>query len=196
MRDNGKNQFSASIKNLRGLFWLRNMVILLSSTVLVLLTLDVPLRTLPIVIPIGSMLFLNGLTWRRVKSVANVSEAELFVLLLGDIATLTGLFYFTGGYTNPLIWMYLLPLAVAAVALRTNYVWSITTIAVACYSALVFFQSAAGAYALALPCGRGVRCPHTGYVAGLCRQRRLDRPLRCAHWPEYPGLRSSGRAEA
>ena len=141
MTDNGKNPLSASIKNLRRLFWLRNaMILFLSSTVLVLLALDVPLRMLPIGIAIGSILLLNGLTWLRLQSVVNVSEAELFVLLLGDIATLTGLFYFTGGYTNPFIWMYLLPLAVAAAALRTRYVWSITAIAVACYSSLVFFS--------------------------------------------------------
>jgi len=141
MRDHGRNQLSASIKNLRRLFWLRNVMILfLSSTVLVLLALDLPLRTLPIGIAIGSMMLLNGLTWLRLKSVLNVSEGEFLAQLLGDIATLTGLFYFTGGYTNPFIWMYLLPLAVAAVALTARYVWLIATLAVVCYSSLVFFS--------------------------------------------------------
>ena len=135
-------QSSATVKNLRRLFWLRNVMIgFLSSTVLILLYLDVPLDTLPICVAVGSMLCLNVVTWLRLKTAGNVSEGELLAQLLGDIATLTGLFYFTGGYTNPFIWMYLLPLAVAAVALSVRYVWLIAAIAVACYSSLVFFNA-------------------------------------------------------
>jgi len=134
-------QATATVKNLRRLFWLRNVMIgFLSSTVLILLYLDVHLSTFPISVAVGGMLCLNGLTWLRLRFGGNVSEGELLALLLGDIATLSGLFYFTGGYTNPFIWMYLLPLAVAAVALRTRYVWLIAAIAVICYSSLVFFS--------------------------------------------------------
>src|SRR5664279_2054070 len=134
-------RFSATLKNLRRLFWLRNVMILfLSSTTLALLYLNVHLRTVPIIVAVGCMLLLNVLTWFRLKSVENVSEGELFALLLGDLGTLTGLFYFTGGYTNPFIWMYLLPLAVSAVALSVRYVWLIAALAVTCYSSLVFFS--------------------------------------------------------
>lgn len=127
--------------NLRRLFWLRNVVIVfLSSTALILLYLDIPLHTLPISAAVGSMLLLNGLTWLRMRNSGHVGEGEIFAQLLGDIATLTGLFYFTGGYSNPFVWMYLLPLSVAAVALRTRYVWLTAAIAVSCYSLLVFFN--------------------------------------------------------
>lgn len=132
---------SAAIKNLRRLFWLRNVVIaFLTSTALVLLYLDIPLHTLPIGAAVGSMLLLNALTWLRMRYPGNVGEGELFAQLLGDISTLTGLFYFTGGYSNPFVWMYLLPLSVAAVALRNIYVWLLATLSVACYSMLVFFN--------------------------------------------------------
>ena len=134
-------QFTATVKNLRRLFWLRNVMILfLSSTLLILIYLDIPLRMVPVVGTLGSMLLLNAVTWLRLKFAAKVSEGELLVFLLGDITTLTGLFYFTGGYTNPFIWMYLLPLAVAAVALSVRYVWLIAAIAVLCYSSLVFYN--------------------------------------------------------
>ena len=119
MRDD--SQMTATLKNLRRLFWLRNVMILfLSSTLLILIYLDIALRTIPIVGSIGSMLLLNAVTWLRLRFAGNVRESELLVLLLGDIASLTGLFYFTGGYTNPFIWMYLLPLAVAAVVTDTS----------------------------------------------------------------------------
>ncbi len=132
---------TATFKNLRRLFWLRNvMIVFLSSTALVLLYLNIPLHTLPIAAAVGSMLLLNGMTWLRLRGRGSVSESELLAQLLGDIATLTGLFYFTGGYSNPFVWMYLLPLSVAAVALRTSYVWLIAVLAVGCYSLLVFFN--------------------------------------------------------
>lgn len=132
---------TAAFKNLRRLFWLRNAVIaFLSTTALALLYLNIPLHTLPISAAVGSMLLLNGMTWLRLKNPGDVGEGELLAQLLGDIATLTGLFYFTGGYSNPFVWMYLLPLSVAAVALRTSYVWLIAVLAVGCYSLLVFFH--------------------------------------------------------
>jgi two-component system, sensor histidine kinase RegB len=131
---------SATLKNLRRLFWLRNvMIVFLSSTALALLYLNIPLHALPIVTAVSSMLALNTLTWLRLRRHGNVGEGELLVQLLGDIATLTALFYFTGGYSNPFVWMYLLPLSIAAVALRTAYVWLIAALAVGCYSALVFY---------------------------------------------------------
>jgi len=68
-----------------------------------------------------------------------VSDKELSLQLLGDLIALTLLFYFTGGYSNPLVWMYLLPLTVAAVALKREYAWLLTAIAVTCYSVLVFY---------------------------------------------------------
>jgi two-component system sensor histidine kinase RegB len=129
-------------QNLQRLFWLRNvMIVFLASTALLLISMQIPLHTLPISIAMGGMLLLNGITWLRLKNrYATIRESELLGQLLGDIATLTMLFYFTGGYSNPFVWMYLLPLAIAAVALHAAYVWLVAGLVVACYSALVFFH--------------------------------------------------------
>ena len=132
---------SAAIKNLRRIFVLRNVVIaFLSSTALALVYFDIPIHLLPIVASVGVMLLLNGWTWLRLRSSTHIHDGELFAQLLGDIAALTLLFYFTGGYSNPLVWMYLLPLAIAAVTLPPRLVWAITALATACYSTLVFFH--------------------------------------------------------
>lgn len=131
---------AAAYKNLRRLFWLRFVIIsFLALTAVTLIQIGVPLSTRPIAIVIGLMLLLNLFTWWRLGKTAHVSELELVTQLIGDIATLTALFYLTGGYSNPFVWMYLLPLAVAAVALRSLFVWLIAGLAVACYSLLVFF---------------------------------------------------------
>lgn len=132
---------NAAIKNLRRLFVLRNVVIaFLSSTALALVYFDIPLSLLPIVASVSAMLLLNGWIWLRLRRAGSASDVELFAQLLGDIAALTLLFYFTGGYSNPLVWMYLLPLAVAAVALPARYAWLMAGLATGCYSALVFFH--------------------------------------------------------
>lgn len=132
---------SATIKNLRRIFVLRNVVIaFLSSTALALVYFDIPIHLLPIIASVGAMLLLNGWTLLRLRNSAHIRDGELFAQLLGDIAALTLLFYFTGGYSNPLVWMYLLPLAIAAITLPPRLVWATTTLAIACYSALVFFH--------------------------------------------------------
>src|SRR5690606_29456711 len=102
--------------------------------------LNIPLNPWPIAISLGGMLLLNVMTWWRLRDPIGVSETELLVQLLGDIVALTTLFYFTGGYSNPFVWMYLLPLAIAAVALNTLYVWLVAGLAILAYSRLVFLH--------------------------------------------------------
>lgn len=132
---------TAAIHNLHRLFWLRGaMMAFLASTALLLHTLGIPLPALPVALALGGMLLLDGITWLRLRRARQVREGELLLQLLGDLAVLTGLFYFTGGYSNPFVWMYLLPVAVAAVALRGAHAWLIALLAMGCYSLLVFFH--------------------------------------------------------
>lgn len=132
---------TAATRNLRRLFWVRNVVVgFLAIITLLLLYIGIPLNPWPIVAALGGMLLLNVMTWRRLRDPSSVSETELLIQLLGDIVALTTLFYFTGGYSNPFIWMYLLPLAIAAVALSMRYVLLVAGSAVAGYSLLVFLH--------------------------------------------------------
>lgn len=132
---------TAATRNLRRLFWMRNIVVgFLASVALLLHHLGIPLDPWPIAASLGGMLLLNVMTWRRLRAPADVGETELLMQLLGDIAALTVLFYFTGGYSNPFVWMYLLPLAIAAVALSTLHVWLVAGLAMAAYSLLVFLH--------------------------------------------------------
>lgn len=59
-----------------------------------------------------------------------VGNVELFVGLLIDVALLAGQLYFSGGITNPFVFLFLLQVAVGAVLLRPRFIWA--TVAVTC----------------------------------------------------------------
>ena len=132
---------SAALNNLRRLFWLRMLmaaVILLTSwAAFAFYGMRFPIP--PLAAAVGLMLMLNAATWWRLTRSGPLGDREILIQLLLDMAILTGLFYGTGGYSNPFMWMYLLPLSVAAVALPWRQVWLIAGLAVACYSGLMFW---------------------------------------------------------
>lgn len=131
---------SASNRNLRRLFWMRNvMIACLALAAATLRYISIPLPALPISITVAGAILLNVYTWFRLQRQTHVSDREMFLQLVGDIAALTGLFYFSGGYSNPFIGIYLLPLTVAAVALARKYAWLLAGLAATCYTALMFF---------------------------------------------------------
>jgi two-component system sensor histidine kinase RegB len=132
---------SPSRRNLQRLFLLRSvMIIFMLAATLALFYLRIPLPRYPIAFAVGGMLLLNLMTLLRLKKHnKHVNDKEVLLQLLGDLLALTVLFYYTGGYSNPLVWMYLLPLTVAAVALKREYAWLLAAVAIACYSLLVFY---------------------------------------------------------
>ncbi len=101
---------------------------------------SIPLPVIPLLLSIAGLGLLNAIAWWRLSHATTISQQELFMQLLGDIAALSALFYFSGGYSNPFIWMYLLPITVAAVALRKLYAWIIASLSIACYSLLMFYH--------------------------------------------------------
>ena len=82
----------------------------------------------------------NIFTAWRLGRARPVGHAEFFGHIFVDIVALTWIFYLTGGYANPLIWAYLLPLIVAAIILPSWYVWLTTLITIACYATLMFWN--------------------------------------------------------
>jgi two-component system, sensor histidine kinase RegB len=71
--------------------------------------------------------------WRRVSAL--VSEpASAFAQIVIDILALTGIAYFAGGGTNPVISLYLPLIAVAATILPPRHAAAIAGISIGCYS--------------------------------------------------------------
>jgi two-component system sensor histidine kinase RegB len=126
----------------RRLFLLRNITILVASAGIAVANisfgLNLPLQ--PLIITLSLLALLNLLTWLRLKSGYAISDTELFIQMLLDIAAITSLFYYTGGATNPFVWFYLLPLIIAATILPRGYTWTMAALTVACYSALFVFN--------------------------------------------------------
>ncbi|MFZ1181556.1 MAG: ATP-binding protein [Herbaspirillum sp.] len=74
--------------------------------------------------------------WRECLFVTN---RELFLALLVDVATLTAQLYLSGGTTNPFIFLYLLQIIISAVLLEAWSTWSIVCITSLCFAGLSQF---------------------------------------------------------
>ncbi len=131
---------SATRQNMQRLIMLRGVVMLCLGLVVFSLTLaGIPLNLTPLILGIVLLGLLSLVAWWRLNSVAQPSQRALLFQLLGDIAIFTLIFYFSGGYSNPFIWMFLLPITVAAVALRAAYAWLVAALSILSYTMLMFF---------------------------------------------------------
>jgi len=132
---------SATRLNMHRLIMLRSVVMVCLSVVIFgLLQASIPLPVLPLSLAIAALGLLSIIAWWRLRQTRQTTQRELLLQLLGDIAALSALFYFSGGYSNPFIWMYLLPITVAAVALRAAYAWLIAGLSIVCYTLLMFYH--------------------------------------------------------
>ncbi len=95
----------------------------------------------PVAAIIGALAVVTLLSWFRVVAVARpVHRFELPLQLGIDVAALTALLYFTGGWTNPLVSLYLVPIAVAAALLPARAAWAIAVAAVASYAMIAVYH--------------------------------------------------------
>ena len=78
----------------------------------------------------------NIASWLRSRLALPVNNSELFAGLLVDVGVLTGQLYYSGGVTNPFIYLYLLQVAVGTVLLRPRYIWAIVVATSLCFAAL------------------------------------------------------------
>jgi len=69
-----------------------------------------------------------------------VTNKELFLALLVDVATLTAQLYLSGGPTNPFAFLYLLQVILSAVLLEAWSTWTIVAIIGACLAGLAWFS--------------------------------------------------------
>src|SRR5262249_5056158 len=99
----------------------------------------VPLRWLAMGALLLLLLAASLFGWLRSQR-AHITEAELFLQLMLDVTTLSGLLYLSGGSTNPFVSLYLLPLVIAATTLPPLYAWSMAAVTASCYGLLFFYH--------------------------------------------------------
>lgn len=108
-----------------------------------LLTVAIAIRRFEAQLPLAplagimaALALFNALSWARLRSAAGIGNTGLFGQLLADVAALTGLLYFTGGWANPFVSLFLLPLVIAATVLPPRFAWAMAAVTLACYTGL------------------------------------------------------------
>ncbi|MEN8106649.1 MAG: ATP-binding protein [Pseudomonadota bacterium] len=95
----------------------------------------------PLFIILALIVTLNIVAWQRLRSGARIGDTGIFIQMLLDVAGLTGIFFYTGGASNPFVWFYLLPLMIAATILPRAHTWIMAVITVICYSSLFLIDA-------------------------------------------------------
>jgi two-component system sensor histidine kinase RegB len=136
-----KSEFSAR-QNLRWLFILRNLMILSESVLIILSTyglhIHLPEQQLWLVVfMIGAV---NVYTSMRLEANEPIIDTEIFAQLFTDVLAITALLYLTGGASNPIIWVFLLPVIITAIMLPQSYAWYMVILTTSMYTILMAFN--------------------------------------------------------
>jgi len=128
--------------NLKWLYILRNLM-LLSESFLILISiygLKIQLPQDELWSVLVSIAAVNLYTWMRLKTDEPVSELEIFSQITLDVLAITSLLYLTGGASNPIIWVFLLPLILTAIMLPQAYAWNMVILTCCTYTILIGYN--------------------------------------------------------
>jgi two-component system sensor histidine kinase RegB len=136
-----KSQISVR-QNLNWLFILRNLMIFFGIILIILsvygLGLHLPEQQLWLVVL--SMAAANIYTSMRMQTDDPVTEHEIFSQICLDVLAIAVLLYLTGGASNPITWVFLLPLIITAIMLPQNYAWYMVILTTSLYTMLIAFN--------------------------------------------------------
>jgi two-component system sensor histidine kinase RegB len=128
--------------NLRRLLLLRSIAIVCELLTLLAATqsLDLMLPIVPLLMIVLMHASINGFAWLRSRRSGGVVSTPVFALHLAvDTIVLALLLYFAGGYTNPFVSLFLLPLVISASILPRTYTWGMAALTIACYTLLMYY---------------------------------------------------------
>jgi len=123
---------------LRFLYHLRTIAIIsqIVGIAFVHFGLGITLPLAALAVPIGALMIWNLVNVRRVFSRVDVQPVEVAAHLIVDIAAFTGVIYLTGGAGNPFISLYLVPIALAAIALPALHAAFVGAVCIVSYTLL------------------------------------------------------------
>ncbi|HXJ19030.1 MAG TPA: ATP-binding protein [Polyangia bacterium] len=96
--------------------------------------LSIPLGPLSAIVALQAVSNVAGLALARVRA---PQDRWLLAVMAFDVLALSGLLYFTGGPENPFSFLYLVPIAIAALTLRSTGTWALVLLSLAS-SAVLF----------------------------------------------------------
>lgn len=131
-----------TLQGLRLLAMLRTFAPMAQALTLVVVTqrfnVHVPLAPIAVVLVVE--LLVAAATWWWLRRSSSVSEFELFAQAQLDIVMFAAVLYLTGGATNPFAPLFVLPMAIAASALRPRWVWITAASSMVAYALLRDFH--------------------------------------------------------
>jgi two-component system sensor histidine kinase RegB len=89
---------------------------------------------------ISAIVAVNLYTSMRLDADEPVTQLEIFSQLTIDVLGITGLLYLTGGASNPIIWVFLLPVIITAIMLPQSYAWYMVILTTSMYTILVAYN--------------------------------------------------------
>ena len=96
--------------------------------------LPIPVAALTAIIALEAASNLAGLAMGRLRA---PRDSWLLAVMAFDVLAFSGLLYFTGGPENPFSFLYLVPIAIAAITLRSAWTWALVLLSLV--SSLVLF---------------------------------------------------------
>jgi two-component system, sensor histidine kinase RegB len=136
-----KSEISA-LQNLKWLFILRNMMILgeVFLVIMFVYILDIRIPEQQLWLVIVAIIAFNTYTSMRLQTDDPVTELEIFSQICIDVFSIAALLYLTGGASNPITWVFLLPLIITAIMLPQAYAWYMVILTTSMYTILIAFN--------------------------------------------------------
>jgi two-component system sensor histidine kinase RegB len=134
-------EYVAGHKNMLQLIELRWIAVIGQVTTIAgaMLVFDVHLPLVQMLEVLACLIAFNVASHLRWHEHRPVTNNELFLALLVDVASLTMQLYLAGGTTNPFAFLYLLQVILSAVLLEAWSTWTIVGITLACLAGLSIF---------------------------------------------------------
>jgi two-component system sensor histidine kinase RegB len=134
-------EYVAGHKNMLQLIELRWIAVVGQVTTIAgaMLVFDVRLPLVQMLEVLACLIAFNVASHLRWHEHRPVTNNELFLALLVDVASLTMQLYLAGGTTNPFAFLYLLQVILSAVLLEAWSTWTIVAITLACLAGLSVF---------------------------------------------------------
>ena len=129
-------------QNLRWLFILRNLM-MISEVLLIILAvygLGIKLPEQQLWLVVMSTGAINIYTSMRLDTDDPVTELEIFSQISVDVFIIAALLYLTGGASNPITWVFLLPLIITTIMLPQTYAWYMVILTTTMYTMLIAFN--------------------------------------------------------
>ena len=133
--------FSLSkLNELNAVLTLRCIVISIQLVLILFvnLVLHYQLPWIPLIAVLVTELVFTFLSFIYFRKERKTSQLALFIQICADLVFLSFILYFSGGATNAFVSLLLIPIAIAAVTLKTSYIALVTLLAISSYSFLLW----------------------------------------------------------